>query len=107
MALLGADGLRRAAVASYNQTAALASLVTDIPGVKLAFQRPHFHEIVLQLPKPAAAVLEKMELQGVLGGYSLSEHYNQLGNAILVCATETKTDTDLQRYTDALRVALN
>jgi len=107
MALLGADGLRRAAVASHNQTAALASLVADIPGVKLAFHRPHFHEIVLQLPKPAAAVLEKMELQGVLGGYSLSEHYNQLGNAILVCATETKTDTDLQRYTDALRVALN
>jgi len=107
MALLGADGLRRVAVTSHNQTAALASLVANIPGVKLAFHRPHFHEIVLLLPKPAAAVLEKMELQGVLGGYTLSEHYNQLGNAILVCATETKTDADLQRYTKVLSVALN
>ena len=107
MALLGADGLRRVAIASHTQTAALARLVADIHGVKLAFQGPHFHEIVLQLSKPAAAVLEKMELQGVLGGYNLSEHYNQLGNAILVCATETKTDADLQRYTEALRVALN
>jgi len=107
MSLLGADGLRRVAIASHSQTAALANLVADIPGVQLAFQRPHFHEIVLQLPKPAATVLEKMELQGVLGGYNLSDYYNQLSNAILVCATETKTDADLQRYTDALRVALN
>ena len=107
MALLGADGLRRVALASHRQTAALAGLVANIPGVRLAFQRPYFHEIVLQLPKPAAAVLEKMEQQGVLGGYNLSGHYNQLGNAILVCATETKTDADLQRYADTLRVALN
>jgi len=30
-----------------------------------------------------------------------------LGNAILVCATETKTGEDLQRYVAALRHALH
>jgi glycine dehydrogenase subunit 1 len=107
MALLGADGLRRVAIAAHTQTAALAGLVAEIPGVKLAFHSPHFHEIVLQLTKPAVTVLEKMESHGVLGGYNLSEHYSQLGNSILVCATETKTGSDLQLYTDALREALN
>ena len=107
MALLGVDGLRRVAASSHANTAALTVQAAGIHGVKLAFHGPHFHEVVLHLPKSAAAVLAKMEAQGVLGGYDLSAHYQQLDNAILVCATETKTDADLQRYVDALRAALN
>ena len=107
MALLGADGLRRVAASSHANTAALTVQVAGIHGVKLSFHGPHFHEVVLHLNKPATSVLEKMEAQGVLGGYNLSEHYPQLGNAILVCATETKTNADLQRYADTLRAALN
>lgn len=107
MALLGADGLRRAAAASHAHTAALTVQAAGIRGVKLAFHGPHFHEVVLQLPKPAAEVLAKMAAQGVLGGYDLSAYYPRLGNAILVCATETKTAEDLQRYITALQHALN
>ena len=107
MALLGVDGLRRAAAASHASTAALTVQVSGIHGVKRIFHGAHFHEVVLQLPKPAALVLGKMQAQGVLGGYDLNAHYPQLGEAILVCATETKTDADLQRYVDALRAALN
>ena len=107
MALVGANGLRRVAATSHANTAALTVQVAGIHGVKLAFHGPHFHEVVLHLAKPAAIVLEKMEAQGVLGGYNLSEHYPQLGNAILVCATETKTHADLQHYVEALRTALS
>ena len=107
MALLGVDGLRRVAAASHTNTAALTVQVSGIHGVKRIFHGSHFHEVVLQLSKSAATVLDKMLAQGVLGGYDLSAHYPQLGNAILVCATETKTDADLQRYVDALRAALN
>jgi len=107
MALLGTDGLRRVAAAAHANTAALTVIAAGIHGVKLAFHGAHFHEVVLQLSKSAATVLDKMLAQGVLGGYDLSAHYPQLGNAILVCATETKTDADLQRYVDALRAALN
>jgi glycine cleavage system P protein (glycine dehydrogenase) subunit 1 len=107
MALLGRDGLRRVAAASHANTATLAVQAAGIHGVKLAFRGPHFHEIVLQLPKSAAEVLKKMQAHGVLGGLDLSAHYSQLGNAILVCVTETKAETDLQRYTEALRNALH
>ncbi|MDD5181060.1 MAG: aminomethyl-transferring glycine dehydrogenase subunit GcvPA [Gallionellaceae bacterium] len=107
MALLGADGLRRVATASHANTAALTVQATGIHGVKRIFHGPHFHEVVLQLPKPAAGVLANMQAQGVLGGVDLSVHYPQLGNAILVCATETKTAEDLHRYITALQHALN
>jgi len=107
MALLGVDGLRRVAAASHANTAALAVQAGGVHGVKRAFSTPHFHEVVLHLPKSSAEVLARMAEQGVLGGYDLSPHYPHLGNAILVCATETKTAEDLQRYVAALRHALS
>lgn len=106
MALLGADGLRRTAAASHANTAALVAQAGSIHGVKRLFSGTCFHEAVLQLPAPVARVLDKMRSQGVLGGFDLSEHYPQLGNAVLVCATETKTATDLQRYADTMKISL-
>jgi glycine dehydrogenase subunit 1 len=107
MALLGGDGLRRVAAASHNNTSALAVQLGGVPGVKRAFHGAHFHEVVLHLEKPVAAVLAAMQAQGILGGYDLSAHYRELGQALLVCATETKTDEDLARYTAALRHAIH
>jgi glycine dehydrogenase subunit 1 len=106
MALLGADGLRRVAVASHANTAALTVQAAGIVGVKRVFHGAHFHEVVLQLPKPASTVLAHMQLLGVLGGLDISAHYPQLGHAILVCATETKTAEDIQHYITALHHAL-
>lgn len=106
MALLGRDGLRRVAAASHANTAALAVQASGVHGVKRLFAAPHFHEVVLQLNKPVHEVLAKMQQQGVLGGFDLSPHYPQLGHALLVCATETKTSDDLQTFVAALRHAL-
>ncbi|MDD5300590.1 MAG: aminomethyl-transferring glycine dehydrogenase subunit GcvPA [Gallionella sp.] len=106
MALLGVDGLRRAAAASHANTQALAELASGINGVKRLFGAPHFHEVVLHLPGSSARVLHSMAGQGISGGFDLQPHYPQLGNAILVCATETKTNEDLQRFVAALRHAL-
>lgn len=107
MALLGVDGLRRVAAASHTNTQALAVQACGIHGVKRLFSAHHFHEVVLHLPRSSAQVLNRMAEQGVSGGFDLQPHYPQLGHAILVCATETKTPADLQRYVDALRHALS
>jgi glycine dehydrogenase subunit 1 len=107
MALVGVNGLQRVAATSHSNTATLAMQVSGIQGVKLAFHGTHFHEVVLHLNKPVAAVLDSMQKHGILGGYDLSAYYPQLGQTLLVCATETKTEEDLQRYTDALRRALH
>ena len=70
------------------------------------FNRPVFHEKVLRLNKPVAKVLEHMAKNGVLGGFDLSADYPELGNALLVCCTETKTSDDIARYVAALDHAL-
>ena len=102
LALLGHEGLARAARASCSNTAALGEMLTTIPGVTRAFDGPHFHELALKLDRPAAPVLAALAERGIFGGYDLSRTHPELGNALLVCATETKTRADLEAYRDAL-----
>ena len=102
MSLMGPEGLRRVALSSQQQTAKLAKLLTSIEGVEQAFSVPHFHEAVLTLDRPVGPVLDAMAERGVLGGYNLSAAYPELGNALLICATETKLDEDLEAYRDAM-----
>jgi glycine dehydrogenase subunit 1 len=106
MSLLGPAGLRRVALTSQQQTAKLVALLTEIEGVDAAFSAPHFHEAVVRLDRPVGPVLEALAERGVLGGHDLSKSFPELGNALLVCATETKTDEDLEAYAGALRDVL-
>jgi glycine dehydrogenase subunit 1 len=66
--------------------------------VQRAFGAPIFHECVVKLPTPVERVLQAMRANGILGGFNLAKHYPELGHALLVCATETKTPQDLEMY---------
>ena len=106
MSLIGPEGLRRIAAQSHANTLDLVEQLEKINGVKKAFNSPAFHETVLTLPKPTADVLTKLKQQGILGGFDLQGHYPELGNALLVCATETKIANDLQAYANAMKQVL-
>ena len=98
MSLMGAQGLARTAAAAHARTRELVAGLTRVPGVHLAFSGPYFHEAVLQLDRPVAPVLKSLSNRGILGGLDLSGYFPELGNALLVCATETKTSADIDRY---------
>ena len=102
MALMGAKGLERTAAASHARSRELIAALTRLPGVRPAFRGPHFHEAALLLDRPVAPVLKALAARGILGGLDLAPHYPELGPALLVCATETKTAADLERYRAAL-----
>src|SRR5690606_41798874 len=84
------------------------ALPISIDGVEAVFARPVFHEAVLRLPAPVGATLQALEARGIVGGFALVDHYPELGQALLVCATETRTPADIERYAtelaDVLRV---
>lgn len=107
LSLLGPEGLARVASVSHANTRALADKLAAIAGVKQAFASPYFHEVVLQLEDNAQDVLRALRAQGILGGYDLSGAYPELGNAILVCATETKTTADLDAYAQQMERILS
>jgi len=102
MALLGPDGLERVAAACHANTAALVEKLTAIDGVARCFDRPVFHETVLRLPLPAAEALRALAAHNLLGGFDLSGEYPELGDALLVCATEKRTLDEMEQYADKL-----
>ncbi|MBL4851740.1 MAG: aminomethyl-transferring glycine dehydrogenase subunit GcvPA [Gammaproteobacteria bacterium] len=106
MSLLGADGLARVAAASHKNTVSLTAQLQKITGVEPAFNSPYFHEAVLKLTRPAAEALDELTQHGILGGYDLSNDYPELGNAIVVCATETKTEADIAAYSNAMQTVM-
>jgi glycine dehydrogenase subunit 1 len=102
LSLLGAEGLERVAAASHSRTQELVQALTRIAGVRARFMGPRFHEAAISLDRPAGAVLEQLAERGIIGGLDLGEHYPELADAILVCATETKTAADIKTYAEAL-----
>ncbi len=102
MSLLGYQGLRRVASASVTNTALLVDKLTQIDGVERAFATPSFHETLLVLDRPVAPVLAALAAEGIQGGFDTSETHPDYGNGLLVCATETKTEADIERYADAM-----
>ncbi|PIE41522.1 MAG: aminomethyl-transferring glycine dehydrogenase [Gammaproteobacteria bacterium] len=105
--LLGADGLAAVANASVSNTQKLVELLTSIEGVEKVFTAPTFHEAVIRVPGNAAEVLTRLAEQRIQGGFALASAYEGMDDAIVVCATETKTDADLQSYKAALAAVLS
>lgn len=102
MSLLGPQGLAKVASASMSNTRKLVIALSDLPGVGETFTASRFHEAVLSLPRPVAPILEALSEAGIFGGFDLSQHFPELGHALLVCATETRTDADIRRYANTL-----
>ncbi len=107
LSLLGPQGLARVAATSHANTVALAERLAAIPGVSRAFASPFFHEVVLKLKDNAHDVLRALRAQGILGGLDISGWYPELGQAILVCVTETKTAADLDHYVQQMERILS
>jgi glycine dehydrogenase subunit 1 len=107
MSLLGNQGLSRVALASQRRTAELLDLLVGIDGIEPLFDGPHFHEAGVRLDRPVGPVLDALAARDILGGYDLSRDFPDLGNALLICATETKTRVDLETFASALREIMN
>ncbi|HEX6929633.1 MAG TPA: aminomethyl-transferring glycine dehydrogenase subunit GcvPA [Gammaproteobacteria bacterium] len=110
MSLLGPEGLANVAAASHAQTRKLVDALTRVKGVTRHFSGTFFHEAVLVLDRPVKAVIDGLLAHGIVGGYAIGNDYGglqgNLGNALLVCATETRTDADIERYAVALAEVL-
>ncbi|HEY5644679.1 MAG TPA: aminomethyl-transferring glycine dehydrogenase subunit GcvPA [Pseudomonadales bacterium] len=106
MALQGPEGLRRVAGACHANTARLTGMLTELSGVRLAFAGPYFHERAVRLPIPAAEAIDRLLDRGILAGLDLGRYYAGMDDAMLVCATEKRTEDDMKRFRDALAEVL-
>jgi len=103
MSMLGPEGLSRVATQSMANTRMLRDKLSQISGISPLFKRSFFHEVALKLPTSATHVIEALASQNILAGYALEEDYPELGDSLLVCATETKDENDITHFADTLQ----
>ncbi|OGS13648.1 MAG: glycine dehydrogenase (aminomethyl-transferring) [Elusimicrobia bacterium RIFOXYA12_FULL_57_11] len=106
-ALYGPEGLKELAESNAGAAAFAAERLSSINGCSLKFKGHFFNEFVLTVPGSAAKLREKaLAARGVDIGLPLAPLYPELGETLLVCATETKTETDILKLEAAIKEAL-
>ncbi len=104
MSLLGSEGLRNVASNCIQNTDALKQKL-KAAGIELAFDGAGFHEFVIKV-NDAEKTIEQMAAKNYVAGVNISEQYPELGQVILLCVTETKTEADLDEFVTALKDCL-
>ncbi len=102
MSMVGAEGLRRVATLCAANARALRDRLVDVAGMSPRLSAPFFHEFAMAHPRPAAEIVERLAQHGIVAGFALGEDYPELGDALLVCATETKSAEDFEKFATAL-----
>jgi glycine dehydrogenase subunit 1 len=97
---LGPAGIRELGAIQFERAAATRARLLAIPGVAAGpggADAPSFREFVVELPVPAAPVVEAAAREGVLVGWPARRGWAQLGDgALLVAATELRSDDDIE-----------
>jgi glycine dehydrogenase subunit 1 len=102
LSLMGAGGVAQVAELCYQKAHYLAQQVGAIEGVDVVGATPFFNEFVVRLPRPAAEVNAALLNLGFIGGYDLATDYPELGDAMLLCATEMHSKGQIDRFAEAL-----
>jgi len=108
MSLLGANGLSRVATKCHINTALLHDKLNKMQGVQPLFKTsPFFHELVIQFKMPVETVIKALAKQGIQAGFNLKPYYPELGEALLVCATETKLEEDIALFAKSFETCMH
>ena len=102
LTLLGKQGLVDLAKLCLSKAAYARKRLLAIPGVTLRFNAPFFNEFVINLPRPAADVINDLIEHGFAAGFPLSRYYHDMDNAVLVAVTEKRTRKEIGMLAETL-----
>lgn len=96
LALLGPAGLKEVAELCVDKAHRLAERIATIPGYRLRFSGPFFNEFVVDCPRPPRQLQKAALKHGILAGVPLVRWYPEMKDSLLLCATEVRTDAELE-----------
>jgi glycine dehydrogenase subunit 1 len=100
--LMGEQGFKRVGEMNVANAAYLKEAISKLDKFSIPFKGPHFNEFVVRFEGDVERLFEKLLEKKILGGFALGRYYPELKNEFLVCATETKTREDLDRFAQTL-----
>ena len=102
MALMGATGFERVAAICHQNMQTLRDGLTAIKGIKPCFNGTNFHEIAIKLPCDCQELIETLAKDNWIAGVNISNDYPELGQTLLLCATEKRTETEIKQLIIAI-----
>jgi glycine dehydrogenase subunit 1 len=106
LTLLGKEGLREMAEQNLSKAHFALTELEKIPGVKRAFSGPFFNEFTVEFPRSVKIVNAHLLRDNIVGPFVLGSAYPELTKHALVCATETISRAEIERFAAAVRHAL-
>jgi len=102
--LLGGDGLRRVASASFSAAEAFKGRLGELPGWSLAYpDAPSFNELLVSGPGSGEELARALVERGVLGGVPSRFFGGSWADGLLVAFTERTSAADLEALIGAMR----
>lgn len=94
---LGKKGLKDMANLNLQKAHYAAQEILKLPGMRLAFAQPFFHEFVIETEVSPAKINKALLKDKIIGGLDLSRFYSEMDHHLLFCVTETKSKADIDR----------
>jgi glycine dehydrogenase subunit 1 len=99
---LGKNGLTQVATSSVRNTQYAIQKLKEV-GCNLKFPNSKvFGEFALELPVPAATVVDKLLEHKIMAGLPLGNYYAGMENTLLVAVTETRSAAQIDRFAAAV-----
>ncbi len=107
LTLLGGEGFAKLAAINHANAVTLAEKLGGLAGVEVATPA-FFNEFAVRLRRPAADVVDALAARQILAGVPVSRLYPErpeLGDLLLVAATEATTTADMDALAQGLKEA--
>jgi glycine dehydrogenase subunit 1 len=102
---MGGDGLREVACHCLSK-AVYARKALAAAGFSLRFDRPFFKEFVIDLPGRADQFFSLLLEERILAGLPMGRFYDGMDGGLLLCFTEKRTKSEIDRLVEALKTAV-
>ncbi|HRU07695.1 MAG TPA: glycine dehydrogenase, partial [Candidatus Brocadiia bacterium] len=102
LCLMGEQGMAEVARLCHAKAAYARERLQAIPGVRARFGGPVFNEFVVDLPRPAADVVNELINHGFAAGFPLSRYYQGMDNSLLIAVTEKRTKAEIGMLAETL-----
>lgn len=102
LAALGKNGLRQVAELCYHKAHYARDAIIRKPGRSAPWDAPFFKECVVRADEPIAEVNRRLLDAGMIGGLDLEPYYPELAGHMLLCVTEKRTKTEIDRLAEVM-----
>ncbi len=102
LSCLGKEGLKKVALFCLKNSHYLKEKIENLPGYSSPFSAPFFKEFVIKVPASCEKINQRLLEEKILGGLDLGRFYPELKNYLLFCATEKRTEKEMDKLVSLL-----